>query len=253
VEIKFIDKNVVVVGGSRGIGLSIVRSFLESGAKVHVISRTKNIGSELELTASFGDRVYFNYVDATVEFDLISCSKNIINNCNGGIDILICNVGSGNSGSDPINEPDVWNQSWSTNFSSVLNASRVFTRSIKNGGAIIFISSIAGIENIGAPTEYSIAKSAIKTFAKILSHKLAPAIRVNTILPGNIYFEKGTWYEKMRTNPTMVKEMINTKVPLKKFGDPQDIANAVLFLSSDKASFITGSSLTVDGGQTIGF
>lgn len=252
-EIKFLGKTVVVVGGSRGIGLSIVRSFLKSGASVYVISRTKNLESELELMASFGDRVNFYYADVTVEFDIISCSKEILIKCFGAIDILICNVGSGKSGSDPINAPDVWNQSWNTNFSSVLNASRVFSHSINNGGAIIFISSIAGIENIGAPTEYSIAKSAIKTFAKILSHKLAPAIRVNTILPGNIYFEKGTWDEKMRENPTLVKEMITEKVPLKKFGEPQDIANAVLFLSSDKASFVTGASLTVDGGQTISF
>lgn len=252
-EIEFFDKTVVVVGGSRGIGLSIVRSFLKSGANVHVISRTKNLEIELELTASFGDKVYFYYVDATVEYDLISCSKQILIKCFGAIDILICNVGSGKSGSNPINTPDVWNQSWNINFSSILNASRIFSHSINNGGAIIFISSIAGIENIGAPTEYSIAKSAIKTFAKILSHKLAPAIRVNTILPGNIYFENGTWDEKMRENPILVKEMINEKVPLKKFGGPQDIANAVLFLSSDKASFVTGASLTVDGGQTISF
>ncbi len=252
-EIKFFEKTVVVVGGSRGIGLSIVRSFLESGATVHVISRTKNSDSELELTSIFGGRVYFYYADATSEYDLAFCSKHILNKCFGSIDILICNVGTGKSGSDPINATDVWNQSWDTNFSSVLNASRVFFEFIINGGVIIFISSIAGIENIGAPTEYSIAKSAIKTFAKILSHKLAPAIRVNTILPGNIYFKNGTWDEKLRENPILIKEMINAKVPLNKFGDPQDIANAVLFLSSDKASFITGASLTVDGGQTISF
>ena len=87
-EIEFFDKTVVVVGGSRGIGLSIVRSFLNSGANVHVISRTKNVESELELTASFGDRVYFYYVDATVENDLISCSKQILIKCFGAIDIL---------------------------------------------------------------------------------------------------------------------------------------------------------------------
>lgn len=252
-EIKFFDKNVLVVGGSKGIGLSIVRSFLESGATVHVISRTKNLGIELELTTGFGDRVYFYYVDATVEDDLIACSNQILIKCLGAIDILICNVGNGKSGSSPINSPNIWNQCWSTNFSSVLNASRVFSPFINNGGVIIFISSIAGIEYIGAPTEYSVAKSAIKAFAKILSHKLAPEIRVNTIFPGNIYFENGTWDEKMTVNPILVKQMIIEKVPMKKFGDPKDIANAVLFLSSDKATFITGASLTVDGGQTISF
>ena len=251
--IEFVLKNAVVVGGSRGIGYSIVLSFLESGAIVHVISRTKNSKSELELISRFRDRVFFYYADATDENDLISCANRILKNSVEGIDILISNVGSGKSGSDSINAPKLWNQSWDKNFTSALNTSRIFSGMIKYGGVIIFISSIAGIENIGAPTEYSIAKSAIKTFAKILSHKLAPAIRVNTILPGNIYFENGTWEEKMRENPILVQEMITEKVPLKKFGEPQDVANAVLFLSSDKASFVTGASLTVDGGQTISF
>lgn len=252
-EIKFFEKTVIVVGGSRGIGLSIVRSFLESGANVHVISRTKNSNNESELVSSYAHKVFFYYADATSENDLKFCSKNILKNCNGVIDVLVSNVGNGKSGNDSINSSDVWSRSWDINFSSALNASRVFLDFIKDGGVIIFISSIAGIEEIGAPTEYSIAKSAIKTFSKILSHKLAPSVRVNTILPGNIYFENGTWDKKMRANPILVKEMIKERVPLNKFGDPQDIANAVLFLSSDKASFITGASLTVDGGQTISF
>lgn len=251
--INFIGKTVVVVGGSRGIGLSIVETFLESEANVHVISRNKNINNELKLTSIYGERVKFYYADATDADDLAVCSRFILDNCFSGIDILISNVGSGKSGPNSINEPEVWNQSWNTNFSSVLNASRIFSVLINNGGVIIFISSIAGLENIGAPTEYSIAKSAIKTFAKVLSHKLAPKIRVNTILPGNIYFKNSTWDEKMNSNPISVRDMLKEKVPLNKFGNPQDIANAVLFLSSDKATFITGASLTVDGGQTISF
>ena len=252
-NIDFKGKSVLVVGGSRGIGFSIVNSFLENGASVHVISRTKNEINEDLMITKYRGHIFFYYCDATIETNLEICSRKVLINCGGSIDILISNVGNGKSGLDAINSSDVWNISWDTNFTSTVNVSRVFFSYIKSGGSIIFISSIAGLENIGAPTEYSIAKSAINTFSKILSHKLAPIIRVNVILPGNIYFENGTWDKKLKENPTAVIEMLNKNIPLKKFGNPIDIANAVLFLSSDKASFITGASLNVDGGQTISF
>jgi 3-oxoacyl-[acyl-carrier protein] reductase len=251
--IDFLNKVVLVVGGTRGIGLSIVKSFLELGANVHVISRSKNLESEELLISNFGDRVFFYYCDASVECDLKNTANEILASCEGIIDILISNVGNGKSGLEAINSSEIWNISWDTNFTTAVNVSRVFSPSIRDGGSMIFISSIVGVENMGAPTEYSVAKSAINTFSKILSHKLAPKIRVNTILPGNIYFKNGTWEKKLIEDSAAVLEMIEINVPLKRFGDPIDISNAVIFLSSDKASFITGASLNVDGGQTISF
>lgn len=252
-DIDFQGKSVLVVGGSRGIGFSIVNSFLRNGSYLHVISRTKNEKNENLISSEFRDKVVFYYCDATIEANLENCSREILKNCGGLIDILISNVGSGKSELNPINSSQVWNISWDINFTSAVNVARIFSPFIRSGGSILFISSIAGIENIGAPTEYSVAKSSITSFSKILSHRLAPSIRVNTISPGNIYFENGTWDKKLKDNPTAVLEMINTLVPLKKFGKPIDIANAALFLSSDKASFITGVNLIVDGGQTRSF
>ena len=183
-NINFKNKSVLVVGGSRGIGLSIVNSFLENGATVHVISRTRNGKNEDLMNSKFRNQIYFYYCDATIEINLEICSRDVLKNCGGSFDILISNVGNGKSGLDAINSSEVWNISWDTNFTSAVNVSRIFFPSIRSGGSIIFISSIAGLENIGAPTEYSIAKSSINAFSKILSHKLAPNIRVNSILPG---------------------------------------------------------------------
>ena len=119
-------------------------------------------------------------------------------------------------------------------------------------GVILFISSIAGMEAFGAPTDYSTAKAAIIALAKNISRKVAPNIRVNVISPGNVYFEGGSWDEKIKHDKKRVDEMIKTTVPLNRFATPEDIANSAIFLCSDKASFITGATLVIDGGQTVG-
>ena len=87
--------------------------------------------------------------------------------------------------------------------------------------------------------------------SKQLSHKLAPEIRVNCIAPGNIFFKGGRWEELMKINRDSVNAMIKDSVPLRRFGTPEDVANAAVFLCSPQAGFITGTCLTVDGGQTV--
>jgi 3-oxoacyl-[acyl-carrier protein] reductase len=247
-HLNFKGKNVVVVGGTKGIGLSISKSFLTLDAVVHIIARNRNIDLEDSLILQYNHKVFFHLADSTIESDLQFVANKI-----GPIDILISNVGSGKSDSNVINDSPIWNLSWETNFISALNSARVFSPIINNGGVINFISSIAGIENIGAPTEYSVAKSAINTFSKILSQKMAPKIRVNTVAPGNIYFINGTWDLKNIENPTAISEMLEKEVPLKRFGKPEEVADLVLFLSSVYAAFITGACITIDGGQSKSF
>jgi 3-oxoacyl-[acyl-carrier protein] reductase len=123
----------------------------------------------------------------------------------------------------------------------------------QNYGSIVYISSIAGVEVIGAPIHYSVAKASLMAFAKNLSKKLARNnIRTNVICPGNIYFEEGTWDFKLRKNREEVLEMIDKTVPMNRFATPEEIANLALFLASERASFITGSTIIADGGQTVG-
>ena len=86
--------------------------------------------------------------------------------------------------------------------------------------------------------------------SKNLSKKLAPKIRINTIAPGNIFIKDGTWDLKMKINPETTNQMLKEKVPLQRFGLPEEISDLVLFISSNRASFITGSCIVIDGGQT---
>ena len=125
----------------------------------------------------------------------------------------------------------------------------IFSLIISN---ILFISSITGLEAIGAPVDYSTAKTAVIAFAKNLARKVAPEVRVNVIAPGNVHFPESSWEEKIQTDPEIIEQMLQTTVPMKRFGTPQEIADATVFLCSALASFITGSVLVVDGGQTVG-
>ena len=128
-----------------------------------------------------------------------------------------------------------------------------FTR-MSNGSTeliILCISSIAGVEYLPAPTSYSVAKSALNAYVKSISFPLAKdKIRINSVSPGNIYFEGSVWSKKMEKSPDLVKSMLKDNVPLEKFGTPEDVANLVVWLSSDLSNFVTGSVMTSDGGQT---
>ena len=117
----------------------------------------------------------------------------------------------------------------------------------------MFVSSIAGMEAFGAPTDYSVAKSAIIALSKNMARKLAPDhVRVNIVAPGNVYFKDSAWDEKIKKDAPKVKNIIKTTVPMNRFSTPAEIADPVVFLCSDRASFITGATLNIDGGQTVG-
>jgi len=250
IDLKLENKRVVVIGGTNGIGLQIVYKFLQQGSEVHCISRNKKNEIESNLYKAFNNKIFFHYCDATHLESVNACCNEIIKS--GSIDILISNVGDGRMPNNDINELDVWEKSWKINFDSGLNVAKTFIKHIKKG-SILFISSIAGQEFINAPTDYSVAKSALISFAKILSHKLAPNIRVNVISPGNIFIKNGTWDQKTKKSPEFVDNLLKNHVPLNRFGKPEEVADLALYLSSIKADFITGSCITIDGGQTKSF
>ena len=254
-DLGLLGKKVLVTGASQGVGKAIVLGFLEEGADIVMVSRGLDSLNELavELKKKYGDnRIIANTCDCTNEGDLISL-KQLIEKKWGVIDIVIANVGDGKSVPESIPSINQWKKTWNSNFESALQTARIFLPMLEmSHGVILFISSIAGMEAFGAPTDYSTAKAAIIALAKNISRKAAPNIRVNVISPGNVYFEGGSWDEKIKEDKKRVDEMIKTIVPLNRFATPKDIANSALFLCSGKASFITGATLVIDGGQTVG-
>ena len=250
-NLKLENKSVVVIGGSRGIGLSIVMGFLNEKASVSIIAR--NISNKLKSQLVKEDnKINFYEGDATDKKSLISISELILEKSKG-IDVVIANVGNGKASLDSLQSDNEWEESWDINFKSALNSANVFLPMINTLGSFTFISSIAGKEYLGAPNSYSVAKSAINTLMKSFSHKFGNKLRVNCIAPGNVIFKKSRWEEILSESPESVNKMLEDKVPLKRFGTPEEIANVVVFVASPKASFISGACINVDGGQTISY
>jgi 3-oxoacyl-[acyl-carrier protein] reductase len=170
----------------------------------------------------------------------------------GGIDVVVANIGSGQGRIDCDLDDQEWDDFFQVN---LLGGVRLVRESVpylkEKQGVAIFISSIAGIETLGAPVAYEAAKAAVVATAKSLAHRLgALNIRINTVAPGNILFPGSTWDRKLSENREEILTYIRNNVPVNRLGTPEEVAAAVLFLSSAQAKFITGACLVVDGGQT---
>jgi len=255
VDLALYDKRVLVTGSSRGIGLAIAHGFLREGARVVLTGR--NAADLAQATADLSrdlpsGRLLSHPCDFSKTSDIALLKKFIVTSWQG-LDIVIANIGSGKSVPDAISSLDHFNAVFKQNFNIAVDTAREFVPTLTaSRGTILFISSIAGMEAFGAPVDYSVAKTAVIAFSKNIARKLArDGVRVNCLAPGNVYFPGGSWDEKIKTDPERIKKLIESTVPMNRFGTPEEIADAALFLCSERAAFITGAVLCIDGGQTV--
>jgi 3-oxoacyl-[acyl-carrier protein] reductase len=250
------SKLILITGASSGIGKAVAELICEESGSVILLARNREklkITQDSIVEKNKYSKIYTVSADCSDLEALAEQAHFIRNNC-GELDGLVINVGDGRSGEDAIPPIEIWNKTWKENFDTALNSARTFIPLLNpNGGSVVFVSSIAGSEAIGAPTDYSTAKAAVIAFAKNLSTKLAPNIRVNTVLPGNVLTNGGTWESRLSENPAGVNRMLNEKVPLRRLASPEEIAVSIIFLMSERSSFTTGAVLRVDGGQSVGY
>lgn len=251
-------KTALVCGSSRGIGLAIARAFLREGGNAILTGRDASALDEAKAAVaseSGAERVLSVQADLTDPAD-IQRTLDTGTAAFGGLDVVVANVGSGTARAGWELDLEDWESALKFNLSGgMVLAGAALTRLVARGsGSLIFISSIAGYEAIDAPVAYSAAKAAVLSAMKNLSRLVAPkGVRVNAVAPGNIYFPGGSWERKLNERRDFFEQYIQSEVPLKRFGRPEEIADAVVFLASERASFITGSCLVVDGGQTRSF
>ncbi len=251
------NKNIVVTASTDGIGHATACKFLEEGASVLINGRgaAKAVERLNSLRERFGERKVLLYIGDTALEDGIKEMHQYAKSALGHIDCIVPNVGSGR----PIGRNRLENTEWEKGFDINLFSAVKLIREFDDmwaqhgGGSIVMLSSLAACERIGAPYAYAAAKEGIRVFTKYLSDDYAARnIRVNCVIPGNVFFTGGRWAELLEQDREGTEQYIQGNVPLKRFARPEEVANAVVFLASEAASFITGTSLLVDGGQKRG-
>ena len=248
------DRRIFVTGSSRGIGRGIAEAFLAERARVAVSGRDRVAVRRLlkEWTPKYGAEQLLGCAgDLTASTD-IHRALNRIEKTWGGLDVLVLNLGSGRS-VPGLAAAEEWHRVLGLNLVAAMETLRLAMDLLSRGKqpAVVFVGSIAGLESLGAPMPYGAAKAALRHAMKAAAQQLASmGIRVNMVAPGNIIFPGGTWDRKMTEAPEATAAMLESQVPLQRFGTIEEVAACVLFLASHQASFITGACLTVDGGQT---
>lgn len=234
-------RKVIISGGTRGIGLACVKAFCEAGDKVAFIYKSSTEAAE-QIEKEYGARAIC--ADLSVEDEVISAICEAIEYL-GGVDVLVNNAGISEIGLFTDMSGEMWHKVIDTNLSSVFFASREAARAMINqkSGRIINIGSVWGRCGASCEVAYSASKAGVRGLTLSMAKELGPSgITVNCIEPGVIATD-------MISNiDSQIIEGLCDETPLCRIGKPEDIAGAVLFLASDKASFITGQTLGVDGG-----
>ncbi|WNF36725.1 SDR family oxidoreductase [Bacillaceae bacterium IKA-2] len=242
------NKVVLVTGASKGIGKAIAKAFKQEGAIVAIVARSKkdlnDVKLELDLDACY-------QADLSLSEDRDAIFKSLVNDF-GQIDILVNNVGGSNGGATVETDLNLFEEAMNLNYFSAVHFSKLAVTNMKmrGQGTIINISSIFGRESGGKPT-YNSAKAALISFTKSLADEvIKDGIRVNGVAPGSILHPTGNWQKRLQENPQKINAFVEHEIPAGRFGGVEEVANVVLFLASEKASWVVGATVNVDGGQS---
>jgi 3-oxoacyl-[acyl-carrier protein] reductase len=254
-DLQLADKVAVVTGGSRGLGLASARALAREGARVVICARGAEAlrAASAALAAEAGREGAVAAVEADVS--TVSGAEAVVRRALaafGRIDILVNNVGKAGGG-DIVSTLDAeWQGAIDQTLFPAIRMSRLAVPEMRRagGGVILMIASIWGRESGGRMT-YNAVKAAEISLAKAMAQQLAKdRIRVNSVAPGSIMFEGGSWWKRQREEPDVIAEMIRRDLPFGRFGTAEEVGDVVAFLASPRASWISGACITVDGCQS---
>jgi len=244
---KLDGKLALITGGNSGIGLATARLFIDEGAKVAITGR--NEGTLRHAADSLGPEAFAIRADITEAAERERMFSEVKRRC-GALDVLFANAGL--SASTPLGRTEVaaFEKQVQLNFISVFFTVQGALPLLRDGAAIVLISSLTSKIGVPAYSAYAGSKAAVRTMAQCMAAELSPrGIRVNVVTPG--YTRTPLW-ERTRTPEQIsaVNERLPQVVPLERWGEAEDVARAVLFLASSDSSYVQGAEIVIDGGTS---
>jgi 3-oxoacyl-[acyl-carrier protein] reductase len=247
IQVDLSEKTAIVTGASRGIGKAIALRLAAAGAKVACVARSADkLKETADSIAAAGGTAEVHPCDVTDSAAVRKLVEELAEKW-GGIDIVVNNAGITKDTLIPRMEDEAWDAVIATNLRSVF----LFTRAAslvmmrKRSGRIINISSVSGLMGNAGQANYSASKAGVIGLTRTVAQELASRkVTVNAICPGFIASEM------TQAMGATLDEFVKTRIPAKRLGEADEVADAVLYLASDSAAYITGEVITIDGGLT---
>lgn len=243
-EFNFSGKNVVITGGNAGIGLAAAKAFAQNGANVAICgTKQDKLDHAVKELNAFGTRIYGAVCNVGDSQQLLKFGDDCATAL-GGIDVWISNAGFMPFSKIVDTSEELWDSLFNINVKSVYIGAKIAKEKMVNGGVLIHASSFASLMPSVNTGVYAATKAAVTSLTKTLASELAPdGIRVVGYIPGLIATDLNT--SNIEKNGDKLLESISAR----KFGTAEDVANGILFLASDYASYITGTCLEISGGK----
>jgi 3-oxoacyl-[acyl-carrier protein] reductase len=254
-DLQLTSKVAIITGGSRGLGFAAAQALIAEGTHVVVCARgeeaLQRAAGDLRKLAASGARVAAVAADVSTDAGAGQVIDATVREF-GRIDVLVNNVGLGKGGDIEATTDAEWQEAFDQTLFPAIRMTRLAVPHLRaqGGGAIVIVSSIFGRESGGRMT-YNAVKAAEISLAKSLAQQLAKdQIRVVSVAPGSTLFEGGSWWKRQQADPEGIAQFVKQELPFGRFGTPEEVGAAIAFLASPKASWISGTTVVVDGCQS---
>ena len=247
-DLELKGKKAIVTGGTRGIGRAIANLLVEEGCDIGICARSP--GPVEQAVAAFknqGVKAHGSAIDVA-DGQALKAFVEATATAFGGLDIFISNV----SALGVENNEESWRKGFEIDIMGTVRGCEAAVPFLERSGAgaIVVVGTTAAVEVVGPRRSYSAVKAALIPYVKSLAANLAPKnVRANIVSPGTVYFRGGVWHLIEQNRPDFYKQAL-ARNPMGRMGRPEEVANAVVFLASPRASFITGANLICDGSIT---
>jgi 3-oxoacyl-[acyl-carrier protein] reductase len=253
-DLQLEDKVVVIGGGSRGIGRATARAMAREGCRLVVAARTPGPLDALAAEVrELGAQVVTVAVDLTANGGPETLVERALARF-GRIDVLVNNSGGSSGGSFADNQVAEFETGFGRNFWPALRASKAALPALEAaGGVVVNVSSIWGRE-AGGLVSYNVAKAALVSLTKAMGRELAPrGVRCVGVAPGSVLHPGGSWERRLKADPEGIGAWMRSEIPAGRFGTAEELGDVITFLASPRASWVNGTTVVVDGGQSRSF